>query len=186
MAHLPVNHAGRPFFRVLAGVISLYILAFGSYGFLATRGESFFARGDTWVLGLQTNPAFSILSIVAGAVLLFGTVYGRNLDHFIYLVGSVVFLVAGLVMLTLLHTGANLLNFAVANCAGSFLIGMALLLAGLYGKVGSRELAEAEDRLRHGERTAGEPDPQRPAATGSAGSAGTGGPPDGTARSRPG
>jgi hypothetical protein len=53
-------------------------------------------------------------------------------------------------MLTLLRTDANLLNFAMANCIVSFVIGMALLHAGLYGKTGPQELADAEERLRHG------------------------------------
>jgi hypothetical protein len=150
MAHLPVNHPARPFLRVMAAAIGLYVLVFGVVGFIETRGLSFFDRGDTWVLGLKTNPAFSILSIVAGAILVGGAVYGRNVDHFINLYGGIVFLVAGLVMMTVLHTDANLLNFSLSNCVVSFLIGLALLDAGLYGKTGPRELAEAEDRLRHG------------------------------------
>jgi hypothetical protein len=150
MAHLPVNHPARPFLRVLAVAIGLYILVFGIVGVIETSGLSFFDRGDTWVLGLKTNPAFSILSIVAGAVLVGGAVYGRNLDHFINLYGGILFLVAGLVMMTVLHTDANLLNFSLSNCVVSFLIGLALLDAGLYGKTGPPALADAEERLRHG------------------------------------
>lgn len=160
MAHLPVNHPGRPFYRAVAGLIGLYILAFGVAGYLETRDLPFFEQGEHWVLGLQTNPAFSLLSIAAGAVLVGGTLYGRNLDHFIYLAGSVVFLVAGLVMMTLLNTDANLLNFAMPNVIVSFLIGLALLLAGLFGKTGSPEYAAAENRLRQGERGERDPDPQ--------------------------
>jgi hypothetical protein len=152
MAHLPVNHPARPFLRVLAVAVGLYVLVFGVVGFIETRRLDFFDRGDTWVLGLKTNPAFSILSIVVGAVLVGGAIYGRNVDHFINLYGGVVFLVAGLAMMTVLHTDLNLLNFSMTNCVVSFLIGLVLLDAGLYGKTGSRELAEAEDRLRHGDR----------------------------------
>ena len=161
MAHLPVNHPGRPFYRVLAGLIGLYILVFGVVGYLQTRDLTFFDRGETWVLGLQTNPAFSVLSVLAGIVLLGGAGYGRNADHLINLGGGGVFLLAGLVMLTVLRTDANLLNFAVANCVASFLIGLALLLAGLYGKTGSGEYAEAEDRLRHGAAATTEPPAER-------------------------
>jgi hypothetical protein len=161
MAHLPVNHPGRPFYRVLAGLIGLYILVFGIVGYLQTRDLTFFDRGENWVLGLQTNPAFSLLSVLAGLVLLGGAGYGRNADHLINLGGGAVFLLAGLVMLTVLRTDANLLNFAVVNCAVSFVIGLALLLAGLYGKTGSREYAEAEDRLRHGEATSTESPAER-------------------------
>lgn len=151
MAHLPVNHPARPFLRVLAAVIGLYILVFGIVGFVDTQGLSFFDRGDNWALGLRTNPAFSLLSILAGVVLVAGAAYGRNVDHFINLTGGVVFLLAGIVMMTLLRTDANLLNFAMPNCIVSFLIGLGLLHAGMYGKTGPPELAEAEDRLRHGD-----------------------------------
>jgi hypothetical protein len=151
MAHLPVNHPARPLLRVLAAVIGLYVLSFGIAGLVDTWGLSFFNRDDNWVLGLRTNPAFSVLSILAAAVLVAGAAYGRNVDHFINLTGGVVFLVAGIVMMTLLRTEANLLNFAMVNCIVSFLIGLVLLQAGLYGKTGPRELAEAEDRLRHGD-----------------------------------
>jgi hypothetical protein len=151
MAHLPVNHPARPLLRVLAAVIGLYVLSFGIAGLVDTWGLSFFNRDDNWVLGLRTNPAFSVLSIVAGAVLAAGAAIGRNVDHFINLAGGVVFLVAGMVMMTLLRTEANLLNFAMANCIVSFVIGLGLLHAGLYGKTGPRALAEAEDHLRHGQ-----------------------------------
>jgi hypothetical protein len=148
MAHIPVNHPARPFLRFVAGLIGLYILVFGIAGVIETRDLSFFSREETWVLGLQTNPAFSILSILAGAVLLGGAVIGRNIDHFIYLAGAVVFLVAGIVMMTLLRTDANFLNFDMVNVVVSFLIGLILLEAGLYGKVGPPELAEAEEQHR--------------------------------------
>lgn len=151
MAHLPVNHPARPFLRFVAGAIGLYVLAFGVTGFVATRGESFFAREDTWSLGLATNPAFSVLSILAGAVLLGGALVGRNAAHLINLTGAVVFLVAGIAMMALLHSDANLLNFEMPNVIVSLLIGLLLLHAGLYTKVGPAELAAAEERFRHSE-----------------------------------
>jgi hypothetical protein len=151
MAHLPVNHPAGPLYRVVVALIGLYLLGFGIAGYLETRDLSFFQRGELWVLGLQTNPAFSILSIAAGLVVFGGAVYGRNVHHFINLAGGVGFLLAGLLMLSVLRTDANLLNFAVANCVVSFLIGLVLLTAGLYGKTGPEELAAAEDQLRHGE-----------------------------------
>lgn len=148
LRHLPVNHPTRPFLRFVAGLVGLYILVFGIVGVIETADLSFFSRADAWVLGLRTNPAFSILSIVAGTMLLCAVVIGRNLDHLLDLVGGGIFLVAGLVMMTLLRTGANFLNFAMANVIVSFLIGLVLLLAGLYGRVGPRELAEAEEYHR--------------------------------------
>lgn len=197
MAHLPVNHPTRPLYRVLEAVIGLYILVFGIAGLIVTWDQSFFDLGEHWVLGLQSNPAFSLLSIAAGAVLLGGAIYGRNVDHFLSLAGSGVFLVAGLVMMTLLRTEANLLNFAMVNCIVSFLIGLALLLAGMYGKTGPPEFAAVEERLRCGERGEVDPGPAGVRGSGQRGSgralvSGPGGspaaasPPGGTARSRPG
>lgn len=151
MAHLPVNHPARPFYRVLAALIGLYLLGFGIAGYADTRELGFFDRGENVVLGLQTNPAFSLLSVLAGVVVAGAAVYGRNLDHTVNFGGGVVFLVAGLVMLTLLRTDANLLNFSVATCVVSFIIGVLLLTAGLYGRSGPPELAAAEERHRHGE-----------------------------------
>lgn len=151
MAHLPVNHPARPIYRVLATAVASYIFAFGIVGLVVSWGLPFFARGDIYALGLRTNPAFSMLSIVVGAVVLGAEVYGRNLDHFINLWGSIVFLVAGVVMMTLLRTDLNLLNFAMRDCIVSFVIGVVLLAAGLYGKVGPPEFKDAEDRIRHGQ-----------------------------------
>ena len=33
MAHIPVNHPARPVYRAIAGLIALYILIFGIFGF---------------------------------------------------------------------------------------------------------------------------------------------------------
>ena len=41
---------------------------------------------------------------------------GRNADRWVNLVTGSVFVVAGLVMLTLLHTDLNLLGFDVSTC----------------------------------------------------------------------
>jgi hypothetical protein len=151
MPHIPVNHPARPVYRVLAGLTSTYILLFGIAGLVRTWGEPFFDRGDHIVLGLRTNPAFSLLSIAAALLLLFAAFYGRNLDHYLYLFGSGVFYLSGFVMMALLRTDLNLLNFAMRNCIVSYVIGTVFLLAGLYGKLGSRDFQESEDRFRHGE-----------------------------------
>lgn len=151
MAHLPVNHPTRPLLRVLVVLVGLYILVFGIAGLVASWGQPFFSREENWALGLRTNPAFALLSIVVGAVVAAAAVYGHNVDHFIELWGGIVFLVAGIVMMTLLRTDLNLLNFAMVNCIVSFIIGTIMLTAGLYGKEGTPEFREAEEKRRHGE-----------------------------------
>jgi hypothetical protein len=149
VAHLPINHPLRPLYRTLAALAGVYVLVFGIVGVSRGSGHGFFGREDTYALGLRTNMAFSILSIVAGVIVLGAAVYGRNADHYVNLVGGFVFLLAGLGMLAVLRTTANFLNFTVATCVVSFAIGIAMLTAGLYGRVGAAQEAQAEEEFRH-------------------------------------
>jgi hypothetical protein len=148
MAHIPVNHPMRPLYRTLSGLIGLYILVFGIIGVTQTAGDPLFDRGDVWVLGLRTNLAFAILSIIYGAVLLIGAVIGGNLEHMINLGAGGVFILVGLVMMTLMQTDANILNFSMVNSIVSFVFGLLVLTAGLYDKVGTHEDVEAEEAYR--------------------------------------
>jgi Domain of unknown function (DUF4383) len=148
--HTPVNHHLRPLYRVLAAVVGAYVLAFGAVGFLATNGQPAFDRTGDVVLGLRTNLAFSVASLIAGAVVLLALLIGHNVDHIINLIGGVAFLVAGMAMMALLQTDLNVLNFSMATCIVSFVIGTVLFAAGLYGKVGSAQAAAVEEALRRG------------------------------------
>jgi hypothetical protein len=147
--HTPVNHPLRPLYRVIGGLAGLYVLLFGIVGLIETRGTELFGNPSTYALGLKTNMAFSLLSIVAGIIILAGTLIGRNIDQKINYYGGFAFMGIGMLMLALLQTDANFLNFSVATCVVSFVIGLALLIAGLYGKVGSVEDARAEEAFRH-------------------------------------
>jgi hypothetical protein len=158
MVHVPVNHPLQPLYRIIAGLIGAYVTAFGVVGVMRTGGRALFAQtGLPSALGLHANRAFAILSIVVGLILLVGALIGRNFDQRINLVASVVFLGAGLFMLAFLRTDLNFLGFTPATCVVSMLIGMALLLAGLYGKTGSVREVWAEEEFRHGRG----PDPER-------------------------
>ena len=68
-----VAHSRQPppaaLYRVLAALAGLYVLVFGVLGFFETR-DAEFDRGSMTALGLRTNLAFSLASIVAGAVIL--------------------------------------------------------------------------------------------------------------------
>lgn len=150
MAHFPINHPLQPLYRALAGLIGLYVLVFGVIGVIETAGKPFFGQEDlAWVLGLRTNPAFSILSIIMGVVLLGAAFIGGNVAHFVNIAAGLTFLVAGIAMMTLLQTDANILGFSMVNCIVSFIFGMVLLAAGLYGKVGTPDDAEAELAFQH-------------------------------------
>lgn len=154
--HLPINHRLAGFYRFLAALAGLYVLVFGILGVIRTAGDSLFDRGDVVVLGLHTNLAFSLLSVVVGVIVLVGAAIGRNFAHYLNLFAGGVFLAAGIVMLLLLETDANFLNFTVATCVASFLIGTFLVLAGLYGKSGSAQEARHEDEFRHSSRAPAE------------------------------
>jgi hypothetical protein len=148
MSHIPVNHPLQPLYRLLAGLAGVFVLVFGIIGLSRTAGDPLFDRGDAAVFGLHLNLAFAIISIAVGLVLVIGAAYGRNVDHYINLVGGGVFLGAGVFMMLLLQTDANFLNFRMSTCIVSFVIGTVLFAAGLYGRTGPPELQAQEERFR--------------------------------------
>ena len=148
MSHIPVNHRLRQFYRGVAILVGLYLLIFGIVGVIQCAGDPFFDRGDVTVLGLHTNMAFALLSIAAGAVVLVGAVMGRNADHFINMAMGGLFMFVGVFGLIIIRSDLNKLNFTVATCVVSSLLGTALLIAGLYGKTGTEDDAKREEEWR--------------------------------------
>ncbi|MER7888398.1 DUF4383 domain-containing protein [Micromonospora sp. NPDC094482] len=148
MPHFPVNHPARPIYRVLSGLIGLYILVFGVWGVAETAGSPLFGRDSHWVLGLRTNLAFSLASVVFGVVLLVGASRRSNLGHYMNLTAGTIFLVTSILMMSVLQTEANFLNFSMSTVIVSMLFGLVLLGTGLYDKVGPPEHAEAERNKR--------------------------------------
>ena len=134
-SHLPVNHHLRPLYRVLAALCGLYVLVFGISAVAQAADIGFFAHeGVPTVLGLRGNRAFALLSIVAGLALVAAAFVGGTVDRWVNLVGGVVFLAAGMAMMTVLQTDLNLLGFTMTTCIVSFVIGLVLFAAGLYGR----------------------------------------------------
>jgi hypothetical protein len=148
MAHFPVNHPARPLYRVLSGLIGLYILVFGVFGVFQTWGDGLFSRENTSALGLRTNLAFALVSVVFGIFLLIGASRPGNLGHYMDLTAGVVFLVTSILMMSVLQTSANFLNFSMSTVIVSMVFGLVLLATGLYDKVGTDEHAEEERRRR--------------------------------------
>jgi len=150
MAHIPINHPLRPLYRVLTAIAGLYILIFGIIGATKTSGSALFSQSHLhWVLGLRTNLAFAILSIAAGVVILISVFIGRNIDHYLDIAAGLTFMVVGMLMLALLQTNANFLGFSMVNCIVSFILGMVVFAAGLYGKTGTPQEGAAEEAFRH-------------------------------------
>jgi hypothetical protein len=142
LSHMPVNHHLRPFYRFLAGLTGAYVLLFGIVGVAMTNGDKLFSQTDASALGLRTNLAFSIASVVAGAVVLLAVVLGRNIDSKVTFWGGLAFMAVGTAMMAVLRSDLNKLNFGISTVVVSFVIGTVLFTAGMYTRT-SRAVAAA-------------------------------------------
>jgi hypothetical protein len=129
MAHFPINHPARPIYRVLSGLIGLYFVVFGVVGLFS----------DERVFGQGTNVANSLLSIVIGAIVLVAVVVGRNLDASVPRYLGYALMALGLLTLAFVRTDANVLNHSVATSAVWMVLGITLMVSGMYSKVGSED-----------------------------------------------
>ncbi|MEV0917904.1 DUF4383 domain-containing protein [Streptomyces sp. NPDC049967] len=153
--HLPVDHRLSRVYRVGAGLMGLVLLAFGVLGLIDKIG--FFDTGGDTVAGLSTNGALSVLSICVGVLLFIGMVIGGNFASTLNMVIGIVFVLSGFVNLALLDTGMNFLAFQIQNVLFSFVVGLLLMMFGMYGRV-SGGLAHDNPywRARHPEEVADE------------------------------
>lgn len=142
--HTPVNHPARPVYRALAGFIGLYLVIFGVLGAMEADRSDVFAQDDTTVLWQGVNLASAVLFGAIGVVVLVGVGIGRNVDVAINKwLGGWGLLLVGLAGLAVSATDANYLNFNPLTCLASMVLGLLLLAAGLYGRVGSEEEVRA-------------------------------------------
>ena len=148
MAHNPVNHPARPVYRAIGGLTGLYLAGFGVLGVIENSGAEFFAQNDTLVLGQGANLGYSIISAVVGILILVGTAIGRNIDTVINKLLGYGFMVLGLASLAVMRTDANFLDFSMSTAIVSMVIGMVLLMAGMYGKIGTEEEVRAWQEAR--------------------------------------
>lgn len=149
MAHYPLNHHLRPAYRALAGAAGAFLILFGVLGIAATWGDPFFHRGHDWVLGLRANPAGAWLATLVGLGILAAVLLGGNVHHHLTVVLGWGLLGVAMVLLALMQTDANILNASMVNVIVLTLIGLVVLTAGLYGKVGSAEAGRAESAQAH-------------------------------------
>jgi Domain of unknown function (DUF4383) len=157
LAHIPVNHHLRPLYRLLAALAGLYLVGFGVFALIESSGQDVFARdGLPTVLGQQVNPAQAVLDIALGAVVLVVTGLGRNIDAYAnFWVGHLLVAIA-LAMLTVLRTDANILGFNMPTTIVTMVVGLVVLTAAMYSKVGPDRPADAEQRpSRHAATAAG-------------------------------
>ncbi|MFD9511923.1 DUF4383 domain-containing protein [Streptomyces mirabilis] len=133
--HLPVDHRLNTFYRIGAGLMGLFLLAFGILG-LTNKVGFFTTHGDT-VMGLNTNGSLSVLSICVGLLLFVGMVIGGNFASTLNMVFGVLFILNGFLNLALLDGRYNFLAFHIQNVLFSFVVGVLLMFFGMYGRVGS-------------------------------------------------
>ncbi|MBX7269227.1 DUF4383 domain-containing protein [Micromonospora sp. Llam7] len=148
MAHTPVNHPARPIYRAIGGLTGLYLVVFGAIGFLASTGDPFLGRSDAQVLGQGTNLGLSLFSVAAGVIVLVGTAVGRNLDVLVNQWMAYLIMVVSLAGLALIRTEANIFNLSVATVIVLMVLSLVLLMAGMYGKVGTDEEQENWQKAR--------------------------------------
>jgi hypothetical protein len=150
MAHTPVNHPLRPIYRAIAAIVGVYLIVFGVLGLILTADEGLFGKAGDRVLGQGTNLFWSIVTIVVGAVVLAAAVLGRNLDVLANTYLGWGLLVVGTLAMMFIRTEANVLDFSMSTVIVTYLAGLALILAGLYGKVAPQEQAGAPRQVREG------------------------------------
>jgi hypothetical protein len=129
MFHFPVNHPLGGFYRgvavLTAAAMVIYPLALGESG------------------------AFTVVMAVLAAVVLLGVFLGRGRYHYVNEFAGGALILLGIAGLLVLHSDFNYLGLSVSSCVVLFVLGSALLTAGMYTKTGSEEQARAEDAYRH-------------------------------------
>jgi hypothetical protein len=135
MAHFPVNHPLRPIYRALGALSGAYLVLFGIFGVIQTADDGMFGNGDDRVLGQHTNLFWSLASLLIGAIVLIAFAIGRNADAVVDTYVGWGLLVVGSYELAAIRTDANFLNFSVSTVVVTYLVGLVLIMAGIYSKV---------------------------------------------------
>jgi Domain of unknown function (DUF4383) len=147
--HLPTDHPLSKVYRVGGALTGLVVLAFGIAGLFHRTPGFFDTHGHTFA-GLSFNTGLSVISVVAGLVLLAGAAIGGNVASSVNIALGAVFLLSGLVNLCVIRTDANYLAFRMSNIIFTFLVGIALFAFGMYGRVsGSLPFENPNWQRRH-------------------------------------
>ncbi|MGK5679310.1 DUF4383 domain-containing protein [Actinoplanes sp. URMC 104] len=150
MAHTPVNHPLRPLYRGLAFLVGAYLVVFGVLGLIQTSGESFTGPSGERVLGQGSNLLWSIIALIVGAIVIAAAALGRNLDVEANKYLGWALLVFGSYELATNRTDANFFGFTMSTVVVTYLVGLALILASLYGKIAPQSQAGAPRQVREG------------------------------------
>jgi hypothetical protein len=135
MAHNPVDHPLRPLYRAIGALTGVYLIVFGIVGLIVTSGDGLFGTDGGRVLGQGANLFWSIVSLVLGVIVVAVTALGRNLDTEADKFIGWGLLVVGSYGLATSRTDANFLDFTIATVVVTYLVGLLLIMTGLYSKV---------------------------------------------------
>jgi peptidoglycan/LPS O-acetylase OafA/YrhL len=153
MAHNPVNHPLRPMYRAFGFLAGAYLVLFGIVGLIQTSGHDFTGSTGVRVLGQHSNTLTSIVALAVGGLVLLATAIGRNVDVEVdkYLGWGLLGL--GSYELAFSRTDANVFGFSISTVVVIYLVGLVLITASLYGKVGPATPAAAPRQVREGRAT---------------------------------
>jgi hypothetical protein len=129
--------------RAGAIVIGLCLLIFGVAVLVANPG--FFAVHGPEVLGMTGNGLLGVLSVVVGLILIGAGLRGGRLATLATTVFGVLFVLSGIINLSALNTSANKLAFTASNVWFSLVVGIVLVLIGLYGVFGGQYSVKGEE-----------------------------------------
>ncbi|MER6678980.1 DUF4383 domain-containing protein [Streptomyces sp. NPDC000983] len=133
---LPVDHHLATVYRWGAALCGCVLLVFGCLGF-ADALSPFSTSGDR-IVGMTTNTALSVISVVTGLLLLTGALVGGNTASTVNMTVGGAFLLSGFYHLFVLDRPANFLDFGMTNVMFSFVMGLLILTFGMYGRVSSK------------------------------------------------
>jgi hypothetical protein len=151
MAHNPVNHPLRPIYRALSALTGAYLVLFGIVGIIVNSGHDFLATLGEPVLGQHANMLWSILALIIGAIVLVTTMIHHNLDSHADKFLGWAMLVVGSYSLAANRTNANFLGFSMATVIVSYIVGLVLIMCGLYTKTAPRQRVSAPRQERERE-----------------------------------
>jgi hypothetical protein len=128
--------------------MGIYLLLFGIVGLITTSGDDFTGRAPDRILGQGGNLLWSIVSLILGAIVLLGSLVGRNIDLAIDKYLGWAMLVIGAFGLATARTDADLLGFTVSTVVVTFIVGLVLIVASLYLKTAREEEASTPRQER--------------------------------------
>lgn len=128
----PGAHPVQLVHRIGSTVLGVGLIGFGFLGLLDM--PTFFGPGGR-TMGMGSNGALAVLSVLVGALLLLAAARGGRASSTVSIVVGALFLLSGFVHLAILDTAANLLGFGLPNVFFSFAAGLLLLTLGAYGRI---------------------------------------------------